>query len=301
MSAPVVVHVGLSGWRRDTSGLPTPVPMSNGEIVADALTAWDAGAAVIHLQARASDGTLSARAEHFAPLIEGIRAGGCDAVLSLCCESLGGPVQDPDAYDCLRLRPELASFDLPAVCPTGRERTPIDYVREMSRAFRTVGAAPQIRCSNQSHVRLALRMREEGWLSDPMRFQFEVGAAGDSKSAIQEVLSLTSLMPPGAVWSVAGRGVEQLPLNVMCLIAGGHVHTGVQDNVWLIEGVPATNRELVERVVRIVDDLDRPLATPEEAREIMGLGHDAPRGLAWSRKRLQIAGGNAVDLKQASG
>ena len=87
-----------------------------------------------------------------------------------------------------------------------------------------------------------------------------------------QVQHLRSLLPPGSSWSVCAAGRAQLPLNVLCLIEGGHVRTGLEDNLHLRRGERATNAQLVERVVRLARELDRPVATPAQARDILSLG-----------------------------
>lgn len=287
---PVVVQAALAGSHGDGAEGP-PVPMTDDEVVANALAAWDAGAAVIQLRARDSDGAPSRRAEHFAPLIEGIRAAGCDAILEPACDAThaGG-------LDCLALRPEIALLDCWGGAAQGSmPEGSLSMLQDALVAFRDAETAPDIRCYDLAHVRALLRLRKEGLLGDPLRVQLVVEEG--ARDAIEQVLPMRSLLPSNAIWSVCGIGPSQLRLNVLCLIAGGHVRTGLEDNAWLVEDVPATNEELVQRVVRIVDELERPLATPEEAREILHLGGSVrvPPGARSAR----AAG--AVDLHLAAG
>jgi 3-keto-5-aminohexanoate cleavage enzyme len=271
----VVVQAALAGpgqGRGDGLQIPVTrndgfrVPLTDDEVVEDALAAWDAGAAVIHLRARGPDGAPSGRAEHFAPLVEGIRSAGCDAILSFAC---GVPGQG--GLDCLALRPELASLGcLDDVFGRLAIDDPLPLLRDALATLRDARTAPELQCRHFGHVRTVLGLREQGLLEDPLRVQLVVGE-GTSPSPIEHVLQMSSLLPADAVWSVAATGARHLRLNVLSLIAGGHLRTGLEDSHWLVEDVPATNEELVQRLVRVVDELDRPLATPEEAREILQL------------------------------
>lgn len=287
---PVVVQAALAGPGREwAEGFP--VPVADDEIVENALAAWDAGAAVIHLRARGPHAEPSGRAEHFAPLVEGIRAAGCDAILSFAC---GAP--DPEGFDCLTLRPELASLgswdgeaDDPAL------GWPLPLLREALATLRDAGTAPELQCHHFGHVRTVLRLRDEGLLEDPLRIQLHIDEG--TPDPVGRVLALRSPLPADAVWSVSATGAQQLRLNVLCLIAGGHVRTGLEDSLWLVEDVPATNEELVQRVVRIVDELDRPLATPEEAREILRV----PMAADPAARKPPSAARNKVDLHVAAG
>lgn len=290
-NTPVVVQAALAG---SAGGGPESrcVPVRDDDVVADALAAWDAGAALIHLRARGSDGAPSSRPADFAPLIEGIRAADCDVVLELAC----GPA-DGGGLGCLALRPEIASLDCWSAAADGvSPDASLPALRAALAKFREVGTAAELRCRDLVHVRMLLRLREEELLDDPLRVQLVV--EDGAPDPIEQVLLMSSLLPPDAIWSVAGIGAGQLRLNVLCLIAGGHVRTGLEDNVWLVEDVPATNEELVQRVVRIVDDLDRPLATPAEAREILRLGRYASTSL---RAPGPSAMSHAVDLRAFAG
>lgn len=259
---PVVVQAALAGPGREWAGR-FPVPVTDDEVVENALAAWDAGAAVIHLRARGPDGLPSGRAERFAPLVEGIRSAGCDAILSFAC----GAVDDGGLH-CLALQPELASL---GYWDDAFGRAVIDGpprpLREALAALREARTAPELECRHFGHVRTVLRLRDEGLLEDPLRVALHVGEG--TPSPIEHLLQMSSLLPADAVWSVAAPGAQHLRLNVLGLIAGGHVRTGLEDSLWLVEDVPATNEEHVQRLVRVIDELDRPLATPEEAREIL--------------------------------
>jgi 3-keto-5-aminohexanoate cleavage enzyme len=263
---PVVVQAALGGCR---AGAGRVVPIADEEIVAEALAAWDAGAAAIRLRVWEQDGAPSGRAEHFAELIEGIRAAGCDAILNFCGEPLGAESPSAGGLGHLVLRPELASFDCSGG-PLDDER--LGRLRATAAAFADAGVAPELQCSDVADVRTALRLRDEGLLSDPLRFVFVLdgGGAGGPR-LVERVTRLTAAIPPDAIWSATAKGLAQLHVNVVALITGGHLRTGLEDNPWLVEDVPATNEELVRRVVAIVDQLDRPLATPQEAREVLRL------------------------------
>jgi 3-keto-5-aminohexanoate cleavage enzyme len=102
--------------------------------------------------------------------------------------------------------------------------------------------------------------------------QFVVGVPGTGVPATVEMVEhLRRMLPSGALWSVCAIGRPQLPLNAYCILAGGHVRTGLEDNLWFRAGERATNASLVERAVRLSVELERPVATPDEARAILGL------------------------------
>lgn len=275
---PVIVQAALCGAA--AVGPTGATPDTHAELVVQALEAWHAGAAGIHIDAHVPGGRSCA--QRLAPAIAAIRADGCDAVLSLSCSSCGSGCRYSERPGFLALRPELAPLD----CAS-------DRAAGLAAAFREAGTTPELRCSDARHIHAARRLRDAGLLDDPLRFQLFVDPRLDESAAIEEVTRLTALLPAGAIWSARTRGIGQLRLNVLCMIAGGHVRTGIEDNPWLVQGVPASNRELVERVVRIVDDLDRPLATPDEARQMLQLGD--------YRRESRPSAPAAIDLRVASG
>jgi 3-keto-5-aminohexanoate cleavage enzyme len=277
MHEPVIVQAALNGGV--AGGATGAAPRTGGQLVDDALTAWDAGAAVVHLRADGAAGERGSCAERLAPVVEAIRSAGCDAILGLSCHACGSDRCGSSGYEYLALGPELASLDCGALDAVRDGEAPSARLVAFAAAFREAGTAAELQCADARQVHTALRLREAGLLDAPLRFQLVVGVEHDERAAIERVIRLTSLVPSDAIWSARTSGLRQQRLNVLCMIAGGHVRTGLEDNPWLVQDVPATNQELVERVVRIVDELDRPLATPEEAREILRLGafrHELP-------------------------
>jgi 3-keto-5-aminohexanoate cleavage enzyme len=120
-----------------------------------------------------------------------------------------------------------------------------------------------------------MRLHEEGLLPAPLCFQFVLGVGGVPAS-ISQVEHMRSLIPDDARWSVCALGPRQLPLNLYCLAEGGHVRTGLEDNIYFRKGELATNVQLVERIGRIAAELGRPVATPAEARRIFEIETAAP-------------------------
>lgn len=200
-----------------------------------------------------------------------MRARGCEAILNLSTGTAGGNAFRDERYDVLRLRPEMASFDSGSVHFGERIfEGDLPFLRRMAAAFREAGSVPEIECFDTGFVGLARQLRDEGLLDDPLRVQFVVGVPGSGVPAtIEQVEHLRRMLPPGAPWSVCAIGRAQLPLNTYCLIAGGHVRTGLEDNLHYARGQLATNAELVARVVRLAGELGREVATVEQARELL--------------------------------
>jgi 3-keto-5-aminohexanoate cleavage enzyme len=237
------------------------------------MAAWRAGAAVVHLHAREEDGTPTQDRAAYAALVDALLERGCGAILNLSCGTAGGRAARDERLAPLALRPEMASLDCGTI--NFGERIfegDLPFLRRMAAAFREHGVVPELECFDTGHVGLALQLRDEGLLDAPLRVQLVVGIPGTGVPAtIGQVEHLRRLLPAGAPWSVCAPAAAQLPLNAYCLIAGGHVRTGLEDNLFHARGVRATNAGLVARIVRLAGELGRPVATPEQARELLAL------------------------------
>ncbi len=273
MAAPLVIQCAVTGSTAPDPERAPNLPLTADAIVAEALAAWRAGASVVHLHAREPDGTPTQDAEAFRVLVDALRDAGCEAVVNLSCGTAGGRAVRDERLAPLALRPEMASFDSGTI--NFGERIfegDLPFLRRMAAAFREHGVRPELECFDTGHVGLALQLRDEGLLEDPLVVQFVVGVPGTGVPAtVEQVQHLRRLLPPDAPWSVCAIGRAQLPLNAFCVLAGGHVRTGLEDNLWYARGDRATNARLVERAVRLAGELQRPVATPDAAREILGL------------------------------
>jgi 3-keto-5-aminohexanoate cleavage enzyme len=282
-SVPVVIQCAVTGSADPDRERRPNLPLTAAEIVDAAVAAWRAGAAVIHLHAREEDGTPTQDVAAYARLVDGIRERGCEAILNLSCGTAGGRLEGErrdERYALLELEPEMGSLDCGSI--NFGERIfegDLPFLRRMAEAFRRHGAVPELECFDTGHVGLALQLRDEGLLDDPLRVQFVLGIPGTGVPATFEMVQhLRRMLPADAPWSVCSAGRHQLPMNVHCLLAGGHVRTGLEDNLWYARGQRATNAQLVERIVRIAGELGREVATPEQAREVLRLSERAPAG-----------------------
>jgi 3-keto-5-aminohexanoate cleavage enzyme len=270
---PVVIQCAVTGSQPPDRERRPNLPLTADEIADAALEAWRAGAAVVHLHAREADGTPTQDAGAYADLVDRVRERGCEAILNLSTGTAGGNAVRDERLGVLDLQPEMASFDAGSINFGDRIfEGDVPFLRRMAAAFRAAGTTPEIECFDTGHVGLALALRDEGLLDDPLRVQFVVGVPGSGVPAtIEQVEHLRRLLPPGAPWSVCAIGRAQLPLNTYCLIAGGHVRTGLEDNLLYARGRPATNGELVARVVRLAGELGREVASVAQARELLQL------------------------------
>jgi 3-keto-5-aminohexanoate cleavage enzyme len=300
---PVVIQCAVTGSADPDPGRNPNLPLTPEAIVEEAVAAADAGAAVIHLHARERDGTPTQARAAYAGLVEGIRERGCEAILNLSCGTAGGRAVRDERYALLDLEPEMGSLDCGTI--NFGERIfegDLPFLRRMAQAFKSHGVVPELECFDTGHVGLALQLRDEGLLDDPLRVQFVLGIPGTGVPATFEMVQhLLRMLPPGTPWSVCAAGRRQLPMNLYCLIAGGHIRTGLEDNLWLGRGKRATNAQLVERVVRIAREYGREVATPEQAREVLALpGRAAYSGCSTSASTSGSSAPRSLDESPSS-
>jgi 3-keto-5-aminohexanoate cleavage enzyme len=228
---------------------------------------------VLQLSLPTSDGRGSSGWAGLSEVVDRIRSAGCDAILSLGSRPrLDRSMLCGDGWSTLGV--ELVSFDCRLAAARSDEKAWASSLREAAVVLAEGGAELEVRCADPQDVKAVLELRDEGLLAGPLRFQLLIDTQGRDDSPVEQLARLTESIPSGAVWSASAVGLGQLPANVYALVAGGHLRTGLEDNLWLVEDVAATDEQLVQRLVRIIDEFDRPLATPEEAREIVQLaGH----------------------------
>jgi 3-keto-5-aminohexanoate cleavage enzyme len=271
---PVVIQCAVTGSQPPDPERRPNLPVTPDAIADEALAASRAGASVIHLHAREEDGTPTQDAAAYEDLVARVRERGCGAILNLSTGTAGGRATRDERYELLRLEPELASFDCGTI--NFGERIfegDLPFLRRMAEAFKRAGTAPELECFDTGHVGLALQLVSEGLLETPLRIQFVVGIPGSGVPAtIEQVEHMRRPLPEGTPWSVCAPGRHQLPLNTYCLIAGGHVRTGLEDNLHYGPGKLASNADLVARVVRLAEELGRAVATVEQTRELLSLG-----------------------------
>ena len=131
---------------------------------------------------------------------------------------------------------------------------------------------PEVEVFDKSMIDMAIRLSKKGFIKEPIHFSFVMGVNGGISGDLRDFLFLKESLPYGSTYSVAGIGKFEFTLAVASIISGGHVRVGFEDNIYLAKGVIAkSNGELVEKVVRLAKEFGRDIATPTEARKILGL------------------------------
>jgi 3-keto-5-aminohexanoate cleavage enzyme len=270
----LIITTAITGSRISREATPY-IPITTEEIVASAVECWEAGAAVVHIHVRDPDtGLGTQKIELFKQVVEPLRE---RTDLVLCLTTSGIPGRNlaiEERLTPLELEPELASFDAGSINLGGSAfiNTP-EFLQAAAVRMREKGVKPELEIFDVGMMVTCLRMREEGYLTDPLHFQFVLGTPWGIPAAPKSLLHLLDYLPERSTWSVIGIGKAHLPISMMGLILGGHIRVGMEDNIYYTRGELAkTNAQFVERIVRIAKEYGREVATPEDARRILNLG-----------------------------
>jgi 3-keto-5-aminohexanoate cleavage enzyme len=173
----------------------------------------------------------------------------------------------------VQLNPEMATLSTGSV-NFGEDLfvNTMEEIRTFARTMIAKGVKPEIEAFDSGMVQNALTLVKEGILELPLHFDFVLGVPGAMPGTPEALMYMRSLLPAGCTWTVAGIGRTELPLGAMAIILGGHVRVGFEDNIYYKRGQLAeSNAQLVQRMVRLAEELGREVATPEEARKILHL------------------------------
>jgi 3-keto-5-aminohexanoate cleavage enzyme len=248
------------------------VPISPAEIIQDTETAYKLGASVVHLHAREPDGSPSYRKEVFREIFSGIRAK-CPEII--ICASTSGRIfrRLEQRMEVLDLQPEMASLALGTVnfhyCPSYNT---LDEVVSLAKAMRDRGVRPELEIFEPGFINTAKYLAKKGIIKEPMQFNLLLGSLASIPADMRDISYLVDSIPSDSVWMATGIGRFQLQVNVAAIIMGGHVRVGLEDNIFYdcARKECATNAMLVERIVRVAKELGREIASPKEARRILG-------------------------------
>ena len=251
------------------------VPYTVEEIVREAKSAVDAGAAIVHLHVREDDGTPTQSRARFQECEDAIYKA-CPNVILI--PSTGGAVgMTPDerlqSTDTTPI-PEMATLDC-GTCNFGDEifDNTMPTMRAFGKRMLERGIKPEYECFEMGHLDTILTMARKGEVPGaPMQFNFVLGVPGCTPATVDNLAWLVKNIPAGSTWTATGIGRHAFTLAAAAIVMGGNVRVGFEDNLNLAKGVPArSNGELVAKVVRLANELGRPVATSDEAREILGL------------------------------
>lgn len=274
MGKPCIICVAITGSLPTKAANPA-VPITVSEQVESTHAAFEAGASICHAHVRNADETPSSDPEKFAALKEGLETHCPGMIIQFSTGGRSGAGQERGGM--LSLKPDMASLSVGSNnFPTRVYENPPDLVTWLASEMVANGVKPEIEAFDLSHILTAAEMHAKGQITDTPYVQFVMGVK-NAMPADREVFdfyikTVKRLFGEDAAWCAAGVGPNQVVLNEWAISSGGHARTGLEDNVRLTkERLAASNAELVARAVGIAEKYERPVATWQQAREILGL------------------------------
>jgi uncharacterized protein (DUF849 family) len=279
----------------DTTGRSDRVPVTTEQIAAAAIEAAQAGAAVAHIHVRDPDSGAGSRdVGLYRDVVERIRASGTDVVINLTA-GMGGDLvlggdETPLPFDeagtdlagaterlahVEELRPEICTLDMGSMnFAAGGDYVLVNtpgILRAMARRVRELGVRPELEVFDTGHLVLVKELIAEGLFDDPVLIQLCTGIPYGAPDDLLTLLAMVNQLPPGAVFSTFSIGRMQIPFVALAALAGGNVRVGLEDNLYLSRGHLASNGELVERAVQILQSMNARVLGPPEVREQLRL------------------------------
>ncbi|MAF49393.1 MAG: 3-keto-5-aminohexanoate cleavage protein [Rhodospirillales bacterium] len=298
MARKIMITCALTGGGQGTRARNPAVPVTPEEIATSALQAHAAGAAIVHIHVRDPETTgRSMELEHYAEVCERIEAAGADVIINLTTgpgatfipgeedPQIGAPGSNLTTPDIRTrhieaLKPEVCSLDV-ATMNFG-ENVFLNLPRHLSAmaaSIKAAGTKPELECFDAGHILLAKHMIAEGDIEGPGLFQLCLGIPWGAPAKAETMAHMRDLLPDGALWSAFGISRHQMPMVAAAVLLGGQVRVGLEDNLYLEHGVLApSNAALVEKAVTIIRSLGDDIASPDEARAMIGIGKQGIAG-----------------------
>ena len=275
MAKKCIITAALLG-NGTTKEMNPNVPYTADEIGIDAVKCVKAGASIIHIHVRNSDGTATNDVAIYKAAVDAIQerldAEKLDAIINISTGNFN-PDDEYRIQPVRDLKPEICSYN-PGTINWGQKvylNTP-QYMRSLGLAAIEAGTKPEIEIFDTAMFRAVRDGVKEGFLKDPCHFQFIMGVPSGMECTIENVAFLHSLMPAGGTWSITGVGKSHMDAMMFGLAAGADgIRTGLEDGIWLKKGVLATNETYTQQAVELAIMAGREIATAEDAREILSM------------------------------
>lgn len=297
----LIITVAITGGS-SPQGNPY-LPKTPKEQIQATIDAWNAGASIVHIHGRNPyTGESDHTAEFLGEAISGIK-NKCDIIVNC---TTGGTAHRVDGDWLYReipkesvkgrfsviyklcqdtsTKPDLASFNAGSpvidIYSQSKDEFLLKFVMVHSfpdmvygaKLLKECGVKPELECYDIGMVNNCNFLKSIGVLDTPLYFQCVMGVLGQIPATVENLISMVRNIPRGSPWSVCAIGLNEWPMITAGILLGGNIRVGFEDNIYLSKGVAAkSNAEMVEKAVRIARELDREIATPDEAREILHL------------------------------
>jgi len=290
MQRKVMISCAVTG-SADTPGRNPAVPVTPAQIAQSALDAAKAGAAIVHIHVRNPETTRpSMNPAHYREVVERIRSSGSDVLINLTTgpgarfmhddkdpskPSADSTLKSPEdrVSHVVELRPDICSLDMGSLNMGDRVfiNTP-KHLQAMALAIKDAGVMPELEVFETGHLLLAKRFLENGYVKPPGMFQICLGISWGQPATTEAMTYMRNLLPPNSPWFAFGISLHQFPMVAQTVLLGGHPRVGLEDNIYLEKGKLApSNAALVEKAANIIEILGDHVATPADARQILGL------------------------------
>ena len=291
MNHEVIVSCAVSG-AGDTAGIHPDLPVTPEQIAAAAVAAAEAGAAVAHIHVRdPQTGAPSRRLEYYREVVERIRESDTDVIINLTT-GMGGDLYVDDAHPTVAapgsdmvpalerlehieaLQPEMCTLDCGSMNFSDGDYVAVvtaNQLRTMARRVQQLGIKPELEVFDTGHIRLANKLVEEGLIDGAPLFQLCLDIPYGAPADTRTMAAMVDLLPPGAAWAAFAISRMEMPIVAQSVLLGGNVRVGLEDNLYLRRGVFASNAQLVEKAIVLVEALGARTLTASEARAKLGL------------------------------
>jgi uncharacterized protein (DUF849 family) len=286
----VIITCALTGGG-DTTRVSNFVPVTPEQIASEALASQAAGASVVHIHVRDPlTGKPSRELSLYKEVVERIRGAGSDVVINLTtgagarfmpsesdpnCNAIGGMATPQERMaHVLALKPDICSLDVATMNFGAHAFVNIpEHIETIAAAVVEAGVAPELEVFDLGHVALACHLQKRGVFgAKPPWMQICLGIPWGAPATTEAMLAMKQALPAGALWSAFGISRHEFAMAAQSVILGGHVRVGLEDNLYLTAGVLSPgNGPLVERAAAIIRALGDEVATPKQARAILGL------------------------------
>lgn len=277
MTKPCIICVAITGSLPTKADNPA-VPISIEEQVESTQAAFEAGASILHAHVRNADQTPTSDPEKFARLQEAVRKHCPGMIIQFSTGGRSGAEKQRGGM--LPLRPDMASLAVGSNnFPTRVYDNSPALVDWLAGEMRTYAVTPEIEAFDLSHIHQAVAMHKDGRLYGKLYVQFVMGiqnAMPADRDVFDYYVRTVERLAPDAEWCAAGIGRAQIEVNEWCIAGGGHTRTGLEDNVRMDRTTLApSNAALVARTVALCEKYERPVATCDQARDMLGLPQQA--------------------------
>ncbi len=267
----LIITVALTG-NVPTKEMNPNTPETVDEIVEDIIRCREAGASVAHIHVRDENGQPTSDRELYKEILDKLEEKQCDIVTQLSTGARGGENTIEWRGQMLDLNAEMASLSTGSSNFISKvNANSFELIEALANKMYANNIKPEIEAFDLGMIDNAKYLLKKGVLKAPLQFNFVMNVRGSVSGTPKNLLHMVESLPQGSTFTVSGIGPSQLTMLTMSILLGGHTRTGLEDTILYDKGVLASNEMLVNRIVRIANELGREIASPNDARKILGM------------------------------